>query len=504
METTTTTQIATDRPDTAGPKTAAAGLLIAYSAGDQCNTDRVLVQKRFFVGRSTSSDLYICDSKLSRRHFSITPIGQDYILEDLHSTNGTFVDGNRIQGQTKLHDGAIIRAGYNVLLFHENVLPFISPHPSERYGMRGRFHTGPILRVLEQAAISDRHILIYGPSGTGKELAASALAEMMEKNGSSPLPLLKFNAARMASMEEITSTLFGVVPRFFSNVAGRSGLIEDAHGKALFIDEIHNFPNRIQRSLLRVIEEGEVARLGQNKPRPADVRFLFASNQQGKTRGLSHDLFARLRLVELPPLNQRIADIPDIFAALLDRAFCRQGQAIDAGILPLNGEHFEVMCLHGFPNRNIRGLVDLADRLVTSVVAGRQPIEAINEVFAERFAVHPKPQDDASQSVHALPDKAIIGGTRDNLLNTSTALAEEKDSVDTQPQHQQPEKAPKRTKSNRYELNKPLIIETFQRSNFSLIETKDNLQKQGIECSQRWLSIYLERWGVRAKRARSR
>ncbi len=88
-----------------------------------------------------------------------------------------------------------------------------------------------MIRHLKETALSSRHVLIAGPSGSGKELAAKALAGLMEDSGG---PLIAHNAAHFASQEEAATTLFGVGPRVFSGVDARAGLIEKAFGGTLF------------------------------------------------------------------------------------------------------------------------------------------------------------------------------------------------------------------------------------------------------------------------------
>ncbi|MCP4199219.1 MAG: sigma-54-dependent Fis family transcriptional regulator [Proteobacteria bacterium] len=173
------------------------------------------------------------------------------------STNGTFVNGQRIQAKKRhpLPSPSVIRVGRAVLVFQNNAKALLNPAPHERFGMAGNFHVGQLLQNLQQAAISGRHILLAGPSGAGKELCAHALASMMG-TPNAPLPLIAHNAARFTSEEEAASTLFGIGPKVFSNVDSRPGLVEQAHSGALFLDEIHNLPERVQRSLLRVIEDG--------------------------------------------------------------------------------------------------------------------------------------------------------------------------------------------------------------------------------------------------------
>jgi transcriptional regulator with AAA-type ATPase domain len=347
--------------------------------------------------------------------------------------------------------------GRAVLVFHSNGKSMLEPSPGQQFGMAGRFHAGPLLQELREAALSGRHILLAGPTGTGKELSANALSSMHGKDGK-PLHLVVHNAARFTSDEEAASTLFGVGPRVFSNVDARPGVIELAHGGALFLDEVHNLPERVQRSLLRVIEDGLLSRIGETSQRKAHVRFIFASNAEPPTYALAHDLIARLRVVQIPPLAERTADIPNIFKTVL-RAKLKEHGISNPEIFSLfGGDHYEAMCLDGFKTNNVRGLVDLADRVATKVVSGKDPMQAILEVFGERFS----------------------GG--------SVVKRHMKDS--TTPE----------SNNSYYEKNKGIIVAIYLECDGNVSKTVDSLQSQGIRCSRRWITVFVEKWGLKKKK----
>ena len=409
-----------------------------------------MVSGKLVCGRSEACELPLFDGRVSGRHFSVRPRDGAMVLEDLGSTNGTFVDGERVVGPRKLTGPAVIRCGESVLVYHPSVGPLLKPPPPIRYGMAGRFHLGGILSLLREASISENHLLISGPSGTGKELAARAFARMAAPKESDSR-LLVYNAAKFASREEAVAALFGVSARVFSNVDARTGLIEQADGGTLFLDELHNLSTDLQRSLLRVIEDGEVTRLGENRPRRVNVRFVIASNAPGETRGLAGDLFARLRLVELSPLRERIADVPSIFSALLKNATASRGQSADELLMHLSGDHFESLCLADYDFGNIRILRDLADRLVTRSVVEGDPAAAAAAVFGERFQ-----------------DGPVVRRTS----------SEERE-----------------TNSSRYFQHKSLIIETFRQCNCNVAATERALKSTGFSCSRRWLALFLEDWG---------
>lgn len=428
-------------------------LLFAFSHGAPKGTDRRAVTVPFLIGRDGSCNLTLDDDKVSKKHLRIVRGVDGYGVEDLGSTNGTFLDGVRVVSKQLLQPESLIRVGRNVLVFHEDGASLLSPTPRDRLGMAGRFHIGGIIAELREAALSERHVLLAGPSGTGKELAARALATLLGPEGvSKPLALLAHNAARFASSEEASATLFGVGQRVFSNVDARPGLIEQAHGGALFLDEVHNLPERVQRTLLRVIEDGLAARIGETKTRPAEVRFILASNSTGPTLGLAHDLYARLRLVELPSLSERSADVPDIFNAVLERALRAHHISPDEVRVLLGGDHYEALCLDGFVNENVRGLVDLADRLATRIVAGTAPESALRDLFGRRFGEGPVAQ------------RSNRGGNRNS--------------------------------NSRYEQNRDVIIAAYRESG-NLAATERLLKARGLRCSRRWLAVFLEKWGAR-------
>jgi len=174
-----------------------------------------------------------------------------------------------------------------------------------------------------RAAPSDAPILIQGPSGTGKELLATMIHQASER---AAMPFIPVNCGALHE-QLLASELFGHERGAFTGAASRKhGLFEVADGGTLFLDEVGEMAPPVQVSLLRVLESGEVRRLGSNTSKQVDVRIISATNrslseavQDGDFR---EDLFFRLNTIELhiPPLCERTEDIRELVEHFLKHA----------------------------------------------------------------------------------------------------------------------------------------------------------------------------------------
>jgi len=176
------------------------------------------------------------------------------------------------------------------------------------------YNTRKMIAIAEQASKVDSTVLVYGETGTGKELLVKSI-HRSSKQGEGP-----FIAVNCSTVPEslIESELFGYESGTFtgSNRKGKAGLFEAADGGTIFLDEIADMPLSMQVKLLRVIQERKVRRIGASKARDINVRLIAASNErlekcveEGKFRA---DLFYRLNIlnIEIPPLRDRKEDIP--------------------------------------------------------------------------------------------------------------------------------------------------------------------------------------------------
>jgi two-component system, NtrC family, nitrogen regulation response regulator GlnG len=218
-----------------------------------------------------------------------------------------------------------------------------------------------IYRIIARLTQADLTVMISGESGTGKELVARALHDYgRRRNGS-------FVAVNMAAIpkELIESELFGHERGAFTGATSRGvGRFEQAEGGTLFLDEIGDMPLEAQTRLLRVLQGGEYTTVGGRVPIKTDVRIIAATNRDLKQlihQGLfREDLYYRLNVVpmRLPPLRERIEDIPDLV-----RHFLRKAEA--EGLKPkrLDPAAVERLKEHNWPG-NVRELENLIRRLV--------------------------------------------------------------------------------------------------------------------------------------------
>ncbi len=221
---------------------------------------------------------------------------------------------------------------------------------------------------IDLVARSDFTVLIMGETGVGKELVAGALHAASDRSSQ---PMLYVNCAALPeSLAE--SELFGHVRGAFTGAtADRPGKFEVANGSTLFLDEIGELPLSVQPKLLRVLQQGEIQRVGSEKTIKADVRVIAATNreleQEVKAHRFRPDLFHRLSVYPLrvPPLRERAGDIP-----LLAGYFCDvTRRRLGLGPVRLTPRTIDVLCAYHWPG-NVRELENVLARTVLKAAAG--------------------------------------------------------------------------------------------------------------------------------------
>ncbi len=240
------------------------------------------------------------------------------------------------------------------------------------HGMVGA--SAPLRRVfdlIERAAASDAPVLLTGESGTGKELAARAIHELGRRRAG---PFVQLNCAAL-SESLLESELFGHVKGAFTGASRhRQGRFEAADGGDLFLDEIGDSPSSIQVKLLRVLETKAFERVGDNRSVNVDVRVVAATNRnlarlvaEGRFR---EDLFFRINVIpiHLPPLRERLDDLPGLAESFLRRLAAPVGRPVPA-IAP---EAMRLLAAHDWPG-NVRELKSALE--YAFVVTDHGPIE---------------------------------------------------------------------------------------------------------------------------------
>ncbi|WP_353948414.1 sigma 54-interacting transcriptional regulator [Sporolactobacillus sp. Y61] len=226
-------------------------------------------------------------------------------------------------------------------------------------GMNSKFVT--TINIARTAAETDANVLIIGESGTGKELFANAIHNESERREN---PFVAVNCGAI-SKELIYSEFFGYVDGAFTGAkkGGKPGLFETASGGTVFLDEIGEMPLDLQATLLRVLQEKKVTRIGSFKPIPIDVRIIAATNKNimdeiAYKGNFRRDLYYRLNVfqLELIPLRERRDDIPELaqdFLEKLNRKYLTKKK--------FSEEALEILQKHQWPG-NVRELGNIVER----------------------------------------------------------------------------------------------------------------------------------------------
>jgi len=360
-------------------------------SGPERGSEHVISSDVIRVGKASENDLVVTDDTVSRVHFEIVRDAKGYLLRDLKSTNGTFLDGAEIK-EAYIRAGSIIAAGAAELKF----TPFeerieILPSDKEQLGtMTGRStQMREIFGLIERIAPTDATVLIEGETGTGKDMIARTLHQLSRRREG---PFIVVDCGAVAGTL-IESELFGHEKGSFTGaIATRQGAFELASGGTVFLDELGELSLDLQPKLLRVIEQRELRRVGGSRTIKVDLRILAATRkdlrsevEKGKFR---EDLYFRLNVVPIvaPPLRDRREDIPpmvDIFIRQLSApgapgapgAGDRAGAGALAGAgsagtpLSLTQQTMAALMAHDWPG-NVRELRNVIER---ALALGSEP-----------------------------------------------------------------------------------------------------------------------------------
>jgi len=296
----------------------------------------------------------------------------------------------------------------NRLLLAEGMPEFIAGAPSMQ----------PVLELIAQVGPSDANVFITGEHGTGKEIVARLLHAASPR---SRMPLVAVNAGGLPE-GTFESEIFGHVKGAFTDArSDRVGRFELANGGTLFLDEIANVPLRQQAKLLRVIETGELERVGSSQTRRVDVRILSATNanlrEEAKSGNFREDLLFRINTVEihLPALRDRREDIPLLAAHFLGRNRSRYRKQVD-GFSPAA---MQQLMQYPWPG-NVRELEHTIERAV--LLCRGSEIEPANLAIASARPSEVSFDNMSIDAVEALLIRKVLRRCDGNISQAAEAL----------------------------------------------------------------------------------
>lgn len=268
--------------------------------------------------------------------------------------------------------------------------------------------------LASQAAQTDSSVIITGESGTGKELFAHAIHQASSRRKKN---FVRFNCAAIPG-DLIEAELFGYAPGAFTGACpqGRVGKFELAHKGTIFLDEIGDMPPTMQVKLMRVLQEKEIERIGDNRPHRIDFRIISATNRNleqmmGKGR-FRLDLYYRLNVItiNLPSLRDIKEDIPLIFQHLLMKLSCEGGRRIQE----ISPDVLKALMAYTWPG-NVRELRNVVERAMIVCRNGRIELEDLPMALREYPAGRPEP--DASVA----PLKKLLEDTERDAIVSALA-----------------------------------------------------------------------------------
>ncbi|MEK6607827.1 MAG: sigma 54-interacting transcriptional regulator [Myxococcota bacterium] len=321
------------------------------------------------VGAMGDNDLVVEDDTVSRYHCRIVQDADAWLLQDLGSTNGTFINRVRVR-EGYLKPGCTITVGETDLKF-QHADERVEILPSRRGSLGGLIGRNPKMRaiyaIIEKIAPTGTTVVVEGETGTGKEVVAQAIHALSPRR-SGPLMVLDCGAVPPNLIE---SEIFGHERGSFTGaLMTRQGLFELAHGGTLFLDEIGELSVDLQPKLLRAIEQREIRRVGSSKPLRVDVRVIAATHRnldvEVKAGRFREDLFYRLSVVRvvLPPLRERPDDVALLARHFLDTGAWNRGRAGQPRVREIAERALDLLASYAWPG-NVRELANVIERAVS-------------------------------------------------------------------------------------------------------------------------------------------
>jgi transcriptional regulator with PAS, ATPase and Fis domain len=388
--------------------------------------DALQIGRRPAPAHDARGTLTLTDSTVSGAHARISRLPQsdgEFTIEDLSSTNGTFVAGRRIEGPTRLPQGALVFVGSQVLVFRTiTPIEMVALREEEARPLAPVPTMSPTLALtatkLQLLARSSAEILLVGETGTGKDVFANAVHGASGRTGK----MIAVNCAAIPK-ELVESELFGYEKGAHSMAQARkAGLVEAANGGTLFLDEIGDMPLELQSKLLRFLQDKRFSPLGSTRTIEADVRVIAATSRTALERGghVQEALLGRLgaQPILLPPLRERVEDVGRLAAHFLRLAGDERG---------FEPEAFHALLLHTWP-LNVRelskvvGEASLLSQGAAAIGLEHLPnaLTALLQVESEELVEIEKPDEpDEDTHVDLAPAASADGDGRVHDFTTS-------------------------------------------------------------------------------------
>jgi len=382
------------------PARLSASLRLSVVAGPDRGLEQTLPSGRHIIGHAPGCALQLSDRKVSRRHLEIIVDGDRVAVRDLGSKNGSSCDGLDFK-EASPRIGAILALGDTRIKIMSAVRrqAAAGAEPAQFEKLIG---TSPPMRalfeLLEKLAPLDVTVLIEGETGTGKELCAQSI-HAASRRAKGPLVVCDLSGLSESLLE---SELFGHRRGAFTGAENtRKGLLVEADGGTLFIDEIGELALNLQPRLLRAIENRQAKPVGSDHYQRFDARIICATNRdlnaECKRGRFREDLFHRFVMtVKMPPLRERVEDIPLLAERLLDGSH-----------VTLAADALALLMSYRWPG-NVRELRNVLDRAVVRLGGGR-------ELNAAMLGLQPPDDDHFSEQFLDAKEQVVTRWERDYL-----------------------------------------------------------------------------------------
>lgn len=382
-------------------------VLVIHWPADNVRAVPLNTKRHFRIGRDPECDIHIDHPSVSRKHASLQT--QPLALTDLGSRNGTSIEGRAIRPREEcaLEAGRPFKVGSVVC----RITTLVGETSLNRNASLPHVVLAPAMRdlyaMLDTVAPSHLTVLILGETGVGKEVFAR---EVHRRSSRADRPFLELNCAALPATI-LDGELFGHEKGAFTGAhEAKPGLFEAASGGTVFLDELGEMPLETQAKLLRVLESGEVLRLGGRKATKVDIRFISATNRDllamVRDGTFRQDLYFRANGITLtvPPLRERPVEIVPIAEAFLRRAAPNKSLSQTAK---------QSLERYGWPG-NVRELRNVIER--AAVLAAREdiidaPRLHLTTVPSEQFRTHamalppPSPETQETSKAEGLHDE---------------------------------------------------------------------------------------------------